>query len=224
MLQEKEKEWNLNCWMIKMSSDDFTLNYYKANFGKKYPASIPYIGSDDRIYGMWIIGANYKGSGYYGSYPPSYLERVIQLFDRIVRDPNKVILHLFSGSLHDLPESAAKQVTMDVKSEIILGNVKIIPDIIGDAQRLTDYIKGVDLIIADPPYSAEDAEHYGKPMVNRNKVVKECAGALVKGGYLVWLDQVLPMFSKEYFELAGLIGVARSTNHRFRNVVFFRRV
>jgi hypothetical protein len=30
-----------------------------------------------------------------------------------------------------------------------------------------------DLVLADPPYSTSDAERYGVPMVNRNKVMRE---------------------------------------------------
>ncbi len=83
--------------------------------------------------------------------------------------------------------------------------------------------KSFDLILADPPYSIEDSEHYGTPMVRRNTVMKECASVLETGGFLVWLDQVLPMFSNRDWHLCGVIGIVRSTNHRFRVASFFRR-
>jgi hypothetical protein len=50
-----------------------------------------------------------------------------------------------------------------------------------------------DLVVADPPYSASDAERYGVAMVNRNKVMHELGERLPPGAFVVWLDQVYPM-------------------------------
>jgi hypothetical protein len=44
---------------------------------------------------------------------------------------------------------------------------------IADAHTLAGVpVEDYDLILADPPYSAEDADRYGTPLVNRNKVVE----------------------------------------------------
>ena len=60
----------------------------------KYPRSL-FIGDDNRIYGTWIMGNNYKvKSGYYGGYPAGYLRRIKALFP-----DKKSILHLFSGKV-----------------------------------------------------------------------------------------------------------------------------
>lgn len=80
-----------------------------------------------------------------------------------------------------------------------------------------------DLIMADPPYSVEDAEHYGAPMINRSSVMRELAG-VSSGTHIVWLDQVLPMFRKDTFAVEAVIGMVKSTNHRFRVVTVFRRI
>ena len=85
-------------------------------------------------------------------------------------------------------------------------------------------VEGEYVILDDPPYSQGDAEHYGLPMVNRNKVIREAAKCLEKGCSLFWLDQVLPMYSKKDLKLAGTIGTVRSTNHRFRVACIFERV
>ena len=50
---------------------------------------------------------------------------------------------------------------------------------------------------ADPPYSIEDSEHYANAMVDRKKVLSECAIVLRPGGYVVWIDQALPVFANE---------------------------
>ena len=176
----------------------------------KYPKSL-FVGEDGRVVGTWIMGNNYRvKSKYYGGYPAGYLKRVKALF------PDKTnVLHLFSGK---------------VDTEIMPGttvdlNPNMNPDILDDAQSLENVpVKEVDLILADPPYSIEDSEHYGPTMVKRNKVMK-ALGKKAKGGtHVVWLDQVLPMYRKDEWKLVGIIGMVKSTNHRFRVVTIFKKI
>lgn len=173
-------------------------------YHKAFP-DFPPLRVDSRwIDGMWVLGNNYRGSGYYGAYPPQYLRRVMGLFPDAER-----VLHLFSGSL-----PPGNYLRFDVKGG----------DVTGDAEQLsTHFHECFDLILADPPYTAEDANHYGSPMVNRTKVLQECEAVLEHGGYIVWLDQVLPMFRKDQLHLCGLIGIVRSTNHRFRVTSIFKK-
>jgi hypothetical protein len=60
-------------------------------------------------------------------------------------------------------------------------------------------------------------------MVNRQKVLKAIHPCIKQGGYLVWLDQVFPMFSRADYELIGTIGLIRSTNHRVRAIFVFQK-
>lgn len=162
-------------------------------------------------YGVWNIGACYKGTGYYGNYPKGYLSRISSMFP-----DKKKILHLFSGSLPPGPYTRFdiglnEQAQFDVK---------------GDAQHLSSYFEpnSFDIIYADPPYSDSDAEKYNCKMPNRFKVVKECAQILEPGGFLVWMDERLPMYRKTEFSRVGEIMITRSTNHRVRAVFIFERV
>jgi hypothetical protein len=167
----------------------------------------PPIRADDRwIDGMWIMGNNYRNSGYYGAYPYTYLERVNSMFPDAQR-----VLHLFSGSM-----PSGQYTRFDLKDA----------DICGDAHHLSAHLSGktFDLIYADPPYSVEDCEHYRCAMVNRNKVLAECVKILEPGGFIIWLDQVLPMFRKTELEMCAVIGMVKSTNHRFRVITMFRRL
>jgi len=164
---------------------------------------------DDRwLSGIWVLGNDYRGSGYYGAYPPNYLKRVMSMFPDAER-----VLHLFSGSLPPGPYPR-----FDCRPDGA--------DVVGNAHELSHhFVPGqFDLILADPPYSGEDSEHYGTPMIQRNKVLKECITILQPGGFVVWLDQVLPMFRKDSLHLCGAIGIVRSTNHRFRVAAFFRKL
>ena len=183
-----------------------------ANYAKetKFPQSL-YLGEDGRILGVWLMGNNYRvKSKYYGGYPAGYLRRVKALFP----DKNRP-LHIFSGRV-DLSALPGDTVDLDPVAE---------PTYTDDAQSLANVpVEKYDLILADPPYSVEDADHYQPTMVKRNKVMRALAQSAVAGTHVVWLDQVLPMYRKADWKIIGLIGMVKSTNHRFRVVTIFERL
>lgn len=203
--------------------------FYADALGKKWPASVPTVGADGRLQGIWLLGNDYRSkSGYHGSYPPNYLTRVQAMFPDAER-----VLHLFSGSL-----PAGDYTRFDLREDVDC-------DVRGDAHKLASCFpdQTFDCIYADPPYTSEDAAAYGNPMVNRNTVIRQVYEILEPGGYLVWLDMVLPMYRKVELAMAGVIGVGsplapdeldlglvgvvgivRSTNHRFRCVTIFKRL
>lgn len=186
----------------------YTLKERAAFYNKTHP-NWPPLHADDRwLDGMWVMGNNYRTSGYYGAYPHTYLERIGSLFPDAER-----VLHLFSGSL---PPGDY------VRFDRLASNA----DVTGDAQNLSAYFPSsmFDLIYADPPYSVEDCDHYGCAMVNRNKVLDECVKIVEPGGFIVWLDQALPMFRKLELHMCGVIGMVKSTNHRFRVTTIFERI
>jgi len=178
--------------------------------GKKWPASVPTVGADGRLQAVWLLGNDYRNkTPYHGAFPPNYLTRVTALFPDAER-----VLHLFSGSM-----PAGAYTRFDLRDDVTC-------EVRGDAHQLASYFpdRTFDIIYADPPYTGEDAAAYGTPMVNRNTIVREVYKILEPGGYLVWLDMVLPMYRKVELEMAGIIGIVRSTNHRFRCVTIFRRL
>jgi hypothetical protein len=174
-----------------------------------WPASLA-IGEDGRLFGMWEMGNDYRvKTGYYGGYPPTYLRRVKALFPEKRR-----VLHIFSGrvDLYAFPGDA-----VDI-------NPDMSPTFLDDCQRMDNVpLQDYDLVLADPPYSVEDCEHYGTTMVKRNLVMKALS-RLSPGAHVVWLDQVKPMYRKDTFSLDGQIGMSKSTNHRYRHVAIFRRI
>lgn len=189
-----------------MRWEDRIESYVRAT---KFPRSL-FISEDGRVVGTWIMGNDYRvQSGYYGGYPAGYLRRIRALF------PDKQrVLHLFSGRV-DL--SALPGDTVDI-------NPALDPTYVDDAQRLRQVPLGqYDLVLADPPYSIEDAERYRTTMVKRNVVLSALRG-LRPGAHIVWLDQVLPMYRKDTFGIEAVIGMVKSTNHRFRVITVFRRL
>jgi len=169
-----------------------------------------FVMADGSVVGTWRMGQDYRvKSGYYGGYPATYLRRVKSLF------PEKQFpLHLFSGKV-DLDTFPGD--TVDVSPELN-------PTYLDDAQSLAQVPVGCyDLVLADPPYSVEDAEHYQTSMVKRNLVMRSLQ-RLRPGAHVVWLDQVLPQYRKDFFALEFLVGMVKSTNHRYRVINIFRRL
>jgi hypothetical protein len=176
----------------------------------KFPRSL-FISEDGRVVGTWIMGNDYRvKSGYYGGYPAGYLRRVAALFP----DRRKV-LHVFSGAV-DL--KAMPGDTVDC-------NPAMAPTWVADAHDLSSVpLADYDLILADPPYSVEDAERYQTTMVKRNVVMRSLAAGVAADARVVWLDQVLPMYRRDQWRIEAVVGIVKSTNHRFRVMTIFRRL
>jgi hypothetical protein len=174
-----------------------------------FPRSL-FVSEDGRIVGTWIMGNDYRvKSEYYGGYPAGYLRRIRSLF------PDKRrVLHIFSGKVD---ANALPGDTVDIKPALK-------PTYVDDAQTMQKVpLQEYDLILADPPYSIEDADRYRTSMVKRNTVLRALR-RVSPGTHIVWLDQVLPMYRKDAFAIDGVIGMVKSTNHRFRVVTIFRRL
>ncbi len=191
-----------------------------ASYNSQYPESL-FVGGDGRIYGIWIEGNCYKRrKGFYGEYPPSYLKRIYALFAPVMRLATSYtrILHLFSGSVRE-----PLGITVDI-------NPALEPDILCSAENiwpaLADTRYSYPLILADPPYSKEDAVKYGTAFPLARKVMHSlamCERTIEPRAFLVWLDIKRPMYRKDEWELVGIIGYDVGTNRRFREISIFRR-
>lgn len=190
-----------------MEWEERIVNYVRET---RFPRSL-FISGDGRVVGTWIMGNDYRvRSSYYGGYPAGYLRRVAALFpDR------RRVLHVFSGKV-DL--GAMPGDTVDC-------NRALDPTYVADAHDLRDVpLADYDLVLADPPYSVEDAERYRTTMVKRNVILRSLAAGMRPGARVVWLDQVLPMYRKDEWAIEAVIGMVKSTNHRFRVTTIFRRL
>lgn len=189
-----------------MTLQDRIENYKRAI---EFPCPL-FVAEDGRIVGTWVMGNDYRvKSTFHGGYPPTYLRRIKALFP-----DKKNALHLFSGRVDTV---VFPGVTVD-------NNAETGPDIVDDAHRLENVpVEDFDLVLADPPYSVEDCDHYQCTMVRRNVVMRVLGSRLPAGAHVVWLDQVLPIYRKVDFHVEGYIGMVKSTNHRFRVVTIFRK-
>jgi hypothetical protein len=180
------------------------------NYNKTFNKYPPLVKTDRWVYGVWMIGNDYRNkSKYYGSYPPSYLKRIKSLFPDV-----KNMLHLFAGKVE--LGHWENETTFDI-------NLDLKPTVVGNSSFLPFKINSFELILADPPYTQTDADKYNCKMPNRKNTLHECYRVLKPNSYIVWLDTVLPMYRKIEFSLVGTIGLIRSTNHRVRMVFMFQR-
>lgn len=181
----------------------------------KWPAAWPIVGQEqgrDVLYATWLIGNDYRNkTRFYGAYPNGYLERVMALFPDV---PDVLKLHVFSGSV-------AKGSILRLDSNPVHR-----PEVVGsvyDVEGLVNGLMPFRLVLADPPYTAQDALRYATPMINRGKALRALATITQPGGHLAWLDTVWPMHRKAEWTTVGRITVIRSTNHRVRLLSLFQR-
>lgn len=205
-----------------------------AGFSAAFPKSPPLVATDEWLTGTWMIGACYKNPNrLYGAYPHSYLDRVHAMFPDA-----RQVLHVFSGGMtHEHAVAAAERATgKDFSGSRSNGGYVELVDMHGPEQGRFPTWQGdlfefcdqsldhFDLILADPPYSAEDAKKYDCPAPNRAKIMRALRKVAAPGADLVWLDQVWPMHRKDEWRTWGTIGLVRSTNHRVRLVSIFKAV
>lgn len=174
------------------------------------PIIFQHSNSRDFIHAFWFVGGG-NISDLYGSYQVEYLKRITTLFPETGSD----VVHLFVGGIPASPDYV----------RVGLPQTDVKPDIECDAHQLSSFLKFKPrLIFADPPYSVEDSEHYANSMINRERVMSECGIVMAEGGYLVWLDQSLPIFDGNLLQFVGAISMIRSTGNRFRVVSIFKKV
>lgn len=201
----------------------------------KWPAAWPRVvreSSRDVLYATWVLGNDYRNkTKYYGAYPPGYLARIDALFPDVCHETNQIaptpdaqwpVLHMFAGSLPPGP-----YLRVDTRFD---QDAHVMPDLRGSVYNIS-YLRGgseacnwlFSLVLADPPYSAADADQYGTGSVDKRRATAALAQVTRVGGHLVWLDTCWPMHRKAEWLTVGRIAIIRSTNHRVRMATIFER-
>jgi len=227
-----------------VSRSEFHVNVENYNNVAETRHWSPVVMYNDSVLGYWWFGRWYNqtrvdGDPYfYGAYPAKFLERVEALMYPIFEEG--MVLHLFSGSLkgngeniftldiqvHNIcPECGALLINEEC-SKCDYGGEGMLwraPDIIADAAAIPIMDNTFDLILADPPYE-DNWKKYGTKRVKKRKTLQECHRVLKPGGWLLWLDTIIPQWRKTEFQYRGVIAVQPSTNRRTRTLLFLQKV
>lgn len=113
-------------------------------------------------------------------------------------------------------------IRVDVKKEVN-------PDIVCDAHELSKHLFPVgqrfDLIIADPPYSNEEARDiYGTPKLKYKQWTAECDKYLKSGGLLmVYHKYVMPNPNPEKYVVVKRVFIGNRTMHLPRVCIVFQK-
>lgn len=123
---------------------------------------------------VWILAR--PKVAYYGAYPCGFLSRARTLLGAKITDP---LLHVCSGkaeSYKGAPGKGEHDLFLDITPELN-------PTYIHDA-TVSPYPGGpYNFILADPPYSSEDALKYThKEYPPPTKILEACRDSLVSGG------------------------------------------
>jgi hypothetical protein len=106
-------------------------------------------------------------------------------------------------------------------------NEKVKPDLLCDAHSFADKLHGktFDLIIADPPYSTEEARDiYGTPPLKYKKWTAECDKVLEEGGLLmVYHKYVMPNPNPEKYVVVKRVFIGNRTMHLPRVCIVFQK-
>jgi hypothetical protein len=105
-------------------------------------------------------------------------------------------------------------------------NPEVQPDLVCDAHKLSEHLdKRFDVILADPPYSDEEAkELYKTPKLNYKKWTTEATKLLNDNGLLiVYHKYVMPNPNPEIYIVVKRVFIGNRTYHLPRVAIYFQK-
>jgi len=170
---------------------------------------------------MWFLArAKLKrGRKYYGAYLGGFPERARALLGVTINDP---VLHVCGGMARHYPYRGGfgpNDKTMDMA-------VGVKPDYLADAADGDDYPRGFKAILADPPYSEDDADHYAPGRAKYpapGLIVRNAIAALEPGQRVGIIHYLLPK-PPANTRFVAAAGVVCGFNNRIRIYSVFEKL
>jgi hypothetical protein len=153
-----------------------------------------------------------KPDHYKGGMPLHCEAWLIQLAKDILNNQDAEVLSLFAGA-------SCQGFTVDIKPDRN-------PNLVADIHKLSQFItKKFPIIIADPPYSTEEAkEIYGTPPLKYKTWAKEAEKVLCPEGLLiVYHKYVMPNPDPDKFFVVKRVFIGNRPYHLPRVAIFFKR-
>jgi len=153
-----------------------------------------------------------KPDRYKGGMPLHAEKWLLQLARDIIDNQDAKILNLFCGM-------NVEGFRVDIKKEVK-------PDLICDAHEISKHLSvhsRFDIILADPPYSDEEAkELYGTPKLNYKRWTGEATKLLNVGGLLIIYHKlIVPNPLPGVYEVAKRVFIGTRTWHLPRVAIYF---
>jgi hypothetical protein len=167
---------------------------------------------------------------YYGAYPNGFLERARALLGV---SPSDAVLHVCGGRAKEYP---AKPRGFGPNDRTLDLDAALEPDYLQPATNpLPDCYYGEEgstrwpwpALIADPPYTLEDAEKYAPGAClfpHPNQLLRDMLDVVRVGGRVGMLHYVLPQPPKVGVKFVACVGVVMGYNNRMRVFSVFERV
>ena len=160
----------------------------------------------------WILPRP-KKDHYKGGMPLYCEEWLLELAGDILGNPTPSILNIFCGMN-----------TQGLRVDI---NPEVKPDILCDAHELNKNLLGkkFDIILADPPYTTEEAkELYGTPPLKYKVWTAECTKLLKQGGLLIiYHKYLMPNPNPEIYKVVKRVFIGGRPYHLPRVALYFEK-
>lgn len=167
----------------------------------------------------WLLARS--KTKYYGAFPSGFLSRAMDLLSV---NPRGDVLHVCSGKIEQYPFKGYKHgehKTVDIdpalKPDFVVNIADGIPLNGG---------KLWDAILADPPYSKDDATHYmcgAEVYPEPNKLLKDCIDGVNIGSKVGFLHYIVPRCPKNA-KFIACVGVVVGFGNRIRVYSVFERI
>jgi len=185
---------------------------------------------------VWILAR--PKVKYYGAYPNGFLERARALLGVTPLDP---VLHVCGGMARQYPakprgfgpNDKTLDLDADLSSDFVQAATDSLPQLpvpartFGDLPPVAPIAIGLwPALIADPPYTVDDAAHYtpGKSAFpSANLILKNMLAVVRPGGRVGMLHYVLPQPPREGVRFVACVGVIAGYNNRMRCFSVFER-
>lgn len=174
---------------------------------------------------VWLLGR--PKVKYYGAYPHGFLHGRARA---LIGPSSMRVLHVCGGSAKLYPDFARlcpRDKTLDLDPTLK-------PDFLHDARYLLptpfDHSTGIlgwDGIIADPPYTPEDADHYAptsSAFPSATALLRNCIQAVRIGGRVGMLHYLCPRPAKDTAKFLACVGVLVGFDNRIRCYSVFERL
>ena len=173
---------------------------------------------------IWILAR--PKVKFYGAYPNGFLERARALLGVNPYDP---VLHVCGGRAREYPAKPRGFGPFDKTLDL---DASLEPDFVQAATDDLPWMRAIPAdvrwpaLIADPPYTEADAEHYGpgrSKFPSANAILRNMLAVVRDGGRVGMLHYLLPQPPKDA-KFVACVGVIVGYNNRMRCFSVFEKL